>query len=891
MAAGPQTVPDNTMPQQLIYTSSPRGLVVGRTGYCTVACTQGMRDALQTKLEQLSYFDHGSSAAGHHSEVCAYRIIDIRGTRFYCLSRIVDSGLDFTKRTNFTAHHLVFSASEVANMPSPPVLFLEWNGWLGSWSGDPEWLKDENWGNLFSLVSRKFIPCEAWQALTGDAQNAAYWLDPRAEALVADGFDHAKTLILIGESLALHEARPGGVNPWQVPFTTGLQEGDDSAEFRCRLVYSGTSAHARLVARGAVLVGLKSAKAKGVDQGTAACARDGLRILRHPESQSTYLNEQLLLSVEAVAGSALSYQWYLCTPEGKALQEIPGETAANLKYNRLKVGYNHFCVVVGSGGGSLQSLVAKITVRAAPRGASGSLLPSTSVPEVSRDPAVATRIKPRRSLENLISVDEGDEPIPEKPNREWLKWGAILFLVAILMGAIGFVLIREFQKGAGGQKPVPKPVEVNASLESTKHSQSEPISMGMTNSGAGVSENAPVSQVLTAKIVSRNVKVCFIPIAAAVAPKSTQVKLEDSKHPATSKGNPKGQTNHPSTVKSPQMNGPKEKHVELLKAKIGKLPLSPGQTVYSKCVGLLRSDVCEVKQVSNDFVFDHSGWKVSVKADTTNAFTIKELSASANGYGGPILVVFGTNSEPAQTPMVEVVLWPTAERFLQKASYEEGGRINFGLNGAFKNLFDDLRDAGGYSIRVNLKYGEEKRPAWSYQGTTSTTSNVFPELAEKFRRWNTNRSSITNLISLRDRAAKKTGTIPPAGGCLEEFSQICELLLQGRLVGTSRSYDFKGSGSREIARFLEDLDRERKIEEPEKENIRQEIRMVDLAGLEAFIKEEGGDAAIPSLAQAKDRLEYYVTKTGGPVLDHFTGTITLKDGESGPEIMLMAFKF
>ena len=81
------------MPQQLIYTSSPRGLVVGRSGYCTVACSEGMREALQTRLEQLSHYDHGANSSKICPVICAYRLVDIRGTRYHVLSRIADAGL------------------------------------------------------------------------------------------------------------------------------------------------------------------------------------------------------------------------------------------------------------------------------------------------------------------------------------------------------------------------------------------------------------------------------------------------------------------------------------------------------------------------------------------------------------------------------------------------------------------------------------------------------------------------------------------------------------------------------------------------------------------------------------------------------------------------------
>src|ERR1017187_387121 len=94
------------MPQQLLYTSAPRGVVAGRSGYCTVARSATMREALMLRLEQLSYYQHLSLTGAPERPILAYRIVDIRGSRFHVLTRLQDAGLDFTGRTNFTAHHL-----------------------------------------------------------------------------------------------------------------------------------------------------------------------------------------------------------------------------------------------------------------------------------------------------------------------------------------------------------------------------------------------------------------------------------------------------------------------------------------------------------------------------------------------------------------------------------------------------------------------------------------------------------------------------------------------------------------------------------------------------------------------------------------------------------------
>src|ERR1035441_5921356 len=153
------------MRQQLIYTSAPRGLVAGRSGYCTVARSADMREALMLRLEQFSYYDHVSLVGGTERPVFAYRVIDIRGTRYHVLSRIQDAGLDFTGRTNFIAHHFVVSPDVIRTLPTPPIILRDWSGWLSRWDSEPQPLTNENWGNLDSLAATRCLPALTWQQI------------------------------------------------------------------------------------------------------------------------------------------------------------------------------------------------------------------------------------------------------------------------------------------------------------------------------------------------------------------------------------------------------------------------------------------------------------------------------------------------------------------------------------------------------------------------------------------------------------------------------------------------------------------------------------------------------------------------------------------------------
>ena len=76
------------MPRQLIYTSAPRGLTPGQSGYCTVARSRDLREALIPRIEKLSYYTPEANG-GAGAVICAHRILDLRGTHFHVLSRIV----------------------------------------------------------------------------------------------------------------------------------------------------------------------------------------------------------------------------------------------------------------------------------------------------------------------------------------------------------------------------------------------------------------------------------------------------------------------------------------------------------------------------------------------------------------------------------------------------------------------------------------------------------------------------------------------------------------------------------------------------------------------------------------------------------------------------------
>jgi hypothetical protein len=229
------------MPWQLIYTSAPRGLKPGQTGFCTVACSENLREIIVQRLERWSVYHHltlQASTTGISNPIIAvYRILDLRDEKYHVLSRIQDAGQDFTLRSNHLAHHLVFSSAELLEMPSPAAILLLWKGWRNRWDGPPTLLGAHETQDLSELRETRLLPARNWQQMTGDAASAAGFLGlehKRVIFVTAPGHEQM-LLALYAEALQLLD--PVGQSPlsaWQYPFTTFLQAEDALSEFYWR---------------------------------------------------------------------------------------------------------------------------------------------------------------------------------------------------------------------------------------------------------------------------------------------------------------------------------------------------------------------------------------------------------------------------------------------------------------------------------------------------------------------------------------------------------------------------------------------------------------------------------------------------------------------------------
>ena len=75
------------MAYQLIYTSVPRGLVPGRSGYTIAARHRQIRDRLVSEIERISRYAY--SKDGSSPVIYAHRIFDISGVIKHTISALV----------------------------------------------------------------------------------------------------------------------------------------------------------------------------------------------------------------------------------------------------------------------------------------------------------------------------------------------------------------------------------------------------------------------------------------------------------------------------------------------------------------------------------------------------------------------------------------------------------------------------------------------------------------------------------------------------------------------------------------------------------------------------------------------------------------------------------
>lgn len=157
--------------QQLIYTSAPRLLESGKTGFGTVSCSRGMPKPLISYLERISTFDREAGV----SSLDYYSCFRMGSVRFHVFTRVCDAGADYTGRTNHLAQHFVVEEGTIEYtlmLPSTPagVLMALDSRFMAAWNGQPGYLEGEQ-----TPPSVPTNALYAWQSCTGQSENAR-WL-------------------------------------------------------------------------------------------------------------------------------------------------------------------------------------------------------------------------------------------------------------------------------------------------------------------------------------------------------------------------------------------------------------------------------------------------------------------------------------------------------------------------------------------------------------------------------------------------------------------------------------------------------------------------------------------------------------------------------------------
>lgn len=156
---------------QLVYTSAPRLLEAGKTGFGTVARSRELPASLVAYLERLSSFDRSAGV----SEYQFYSEYRMGGTRYRIFSRVADCGVDYTRRTNHIAHHLVTAEGDeeetrmAASTPAGVLQALA-GAFLRTWTGNPTWLQPQELPAVLPLHGNG-----SWQQACGQPAYAR-WL-------------------------------------------------------------------------------------------------------------------------------------------------------------------------------------------------------------------------------------------------------------------------------------------------------------------------------------------------------------------------------------------------------------------------------------------------------------------------------------------------------------------------------------------------------------------------------------------------------------------------------------------------------------------------------------------------------------------------------------------
>ena len=269
------------MARELVYTSSPQGILPGSHGFCTVAMSQGLPASMRIALESLTGYKappwattlpqcpveylHGTVSAG--------------GERFHVVGAVRAATPDHSGRSNKLAHFLILERGELDS--NGPVALLRTEGEIrDSWNEAPTLLPPHR--DLVPSIHRAPGICHTWQKLAGDPG----W----AGALVSDFIlDASKpTHILVPpetDTLQLADEAVALLPPewrWRITFSTYWQRSLPNHTCAWRFVFDGTQEAAALRQQGARMLDLVKGGPCPREGRYVEAARSGLLVVPDP---------------------------------------------------------------------------------------------------------------------------------------------------------------------------------------------------------------------------------------------------------------------------------------------------------------------------------------------------------------------------------------------------------------------------------------------------------------------------------------------------------------------------------------------------------------------------------------------------------------------------------
>ncbi len=206
---------------RLIFTSSPSSLTGSRTGFCTVARSADMSEKLALSVEKCGTYEHDKMES---NPIFSHRKIWLGDKNYHILSRIIDSGADYTNRSNYIADHLILTEEETYLIPSPAQAILEFDGWLNSYTSAPKFLDNIE----IKKSTQKFAPpASCWEEEFKDAGKAALLHSENVE-IYAKPQDGRRLLELFAQASALCTPE---VKAWDYTFTTSICRGENPQDF------------------------------------------------------------------------------------------------------------------------------------------------------------------------------------------------------------------------------------------------------------------------------------------------------------------------------------------------------------------------------------------------------------------------------------------------------------------------------------------------------------------------------------------------------------------------------------------------------------------------------------------------------------------------------------